>query len=75
MLFGKHINRYYLKFFPRLLLGLLSLLMVDYFQLKIPEFYRMVINGINEGVAEVNGALLPFDMDFLLDHICAPCWG
>ncbi len=75
MLFGKHINRYYLKFFPRLLLGLLSLLMVDYFQLKIPEFYRMVINGINEGVAEVNGALLPFDMDFLLDHICAPMLG
>ena len=72
MLFGKHINRYYLKYFPRLLFGLLSLIMVDYFQLKIPEFYRMVINGINDGVAEVDGALLPFNTDFLLDHICAP---
>ena len=72
MLFGKHINRYYWKYLPRLLFGLLSLIMVDYFQLKIPEFYRMVINGLNNGVVDVDGTLLPFDTDFLLDRICAP---
>ena len=49
MLFGKHINRYYLKHLPALLLGVLSLVMIDVFQLKIPELYGMVINGINTG--------------------------
>lgn len=38
MIFGKYINRYYLKNAPVLLLGLLALLMVDYIQLLIPSF-------------------------------------
>ena len=37
MIFGKAINRYYLKHAPVLLLGILSLLTVDYIQLLIPE--------------------------------------
>ena len=49
MIFGKHINRYYLRYAPILLLGLAALILVDYFQLEIPEFYRLVINGINTG--------------------------
>ena len=63
MLFGKHINKYYLKHLPMLLLGLLSLLVVDYFQLLIPELYSMVINGINEGYVVIDGASVPFDME------------
>ena len=38
MIFGKYINRYYLKNAPVLLLGLLALLTVDYIQLLIPSF-------------------------------------
>ncbi len=72
MIFGKHINRYYIKYLPVLLLGILSLVMVDYFQLIVPEMYRMVINGMNSGMVEVNGQMLPFDLDFLLDRICLP---
>ncbi|MBQ4043116.1 MAG: ABC transporter ATP-binding protein [Clostridia bacterium] len=72
MLFGKHINRYYIKHAPMLLLGILALVVVDYFQLKVPEFYKMVVNGLNEGAVELNGQRLPFDMDFLLDQICLP---
>ena len=49
MIFGKAINRYYLKHAPVLLLGILSLLTVDYIQLLIPELYRLVINGVNLG--------------------------
>ena len=49
MIFGKHINRYYLKYLHWLLLGVFSLFVVDLFQLKIPELYRMVINGIENG--------------------------
>ena len=72
MVFGKHINRYYLKHLFALLLGLVSLVAVDYFQLKIPELYRMVINGANEGVVDVGGTLVQFDMDFVWEHICKP---
>ena len=72
MIFGKHINRYYLRYAPALLLGILALVMVDYFQLKIPELYRLVINGMNTGMAEVDGQLMVFDLDLLLDEICLP---
>ncbi len=73
MIFGKHINRYYLKHLPALLLGVLSLVMIDFFQLEIPKLYGMVINGIKEGVVEVEaGVFVPFNMDFLLDTICLP---
>ena len=72
MLFGKHINRYYLKYLPMLLLGVAALTLVDYMQLLVPELYKMVINGINEGAVEIDGVLHAFDMDFLLDRICLP---
>ncbi len=72
LLFGKHVNRYYLRYGWALLLGVASLVMVDFFQLKIPELYRMTVNGLNDGAVNVDGVLLPFDMDFLLDRICMP---
>ena len=72
MIFGKYINRYYLKNAPGLLLGLLALLMVDYLQLLIPQFYRLVINGVNLGQVVVNGQTLPFTKEVLLQHICLP---
>ena len=72
MIFGKHINRYYLKYAPMLLLGVLALLAVDYFQLEIPELYRMVINGVNNGRVVLGGEIYDFDLDFLLDRICLP---
>ena len=72
MIFGKHINRYYLKYAPLLLLGLFALASVDYLQLKIPELYQMVINGMNQGYVVLDGAQIAFDMDFLLDRICMP---
>jgi len=72
MIFGKHINRYYLKYAGWLILGLASLAMVDYLQLEIPKLYRMLINGMNEGQVDLNGVMFPFDMTFVLDHICMP---
>ena len=72
MIFGKYINRYYLKNAPVLLLGLLALLMVDYIQLLIPQFYRLVINGVNLGQVVVNGQTRPFTKEVLLQHICLP---
>ncbi len=75
MIFGKHINRYYLKYAHWLLLGLASLIAVDYLQLIIPNLYQMVINGINQGFVEIGGSRVPFDSAFLLDRICMPMVG
>ena len=72
MIFGKHINRYYLKYAPHLLLGLLALWTVDYLQLIIPELYQMVINGMNQGYVMVDGVQHAFDITFMLDKICMP---
>ena len=72
MIFGKHINRYYLRYAGWLIFGLLSLVMVDFLQLEIPKIYRLVINGMNSGSVSVDGVQTAFDMDFLLDGICMP---
>lgn len=75
MIFGKYINRFYLKYAPHLLLGLFALWAVDYLQLTIPELYQMVINGMNQGYVMVDGVQQAFDMAFLLDKICMPMVG
>ena len=72
MLFGKHINKYYFKYGWMLLIGIIALIGVDYFQLEIPEFYQMIVNGFNSGYVNLDGQLHPFDMSFLLDKICLP---
>lgn len=72
MIFGKHINRYYLKYGGLLLLGLAALVAVDYLQLIIPNLYQMVVNGVNDGKVIRNGVETAFDMDFLLHQICMP---
>ena len=72
MVLGKHLNRYYLRYSPALLLGLLTLVMVDILQLRIPRLYQLVINGIGSGFVELDGMQVPFTMELLLDHICMP---
>lgn len=72
MIFGKYINRYYLKNAPILLLGLAALIVVDYFQLFVPELYRMVINGTNGTGIVIDGQVTALTMDVLLDEICRP---
>lgn len=70
MIFGKYINRYYLKYGLVLLLGIAALILVDYFQLLLPELYRIVVNGMNGELVEIGGELVPFTMDVLLDEVC-----
>ena len=72
MIFGKYINRYYLKNAPVLLLGLAALLTVDYIQLLIPRLYRLVINGVNLGQVVVDGKTVAFGKEVLFQHICLP---
>ena len=72
MIFGKHINKYYVKYLGWLIIGLITLVVVDWFQLVIPNIYQMVINGMNDGYVMMDGVRVAFDMDFLLDEICMP---
>lgn len=72
MILGKYINKYYVRYAPLLILGLCALIAVDYFQLKIPELYGNVINGINNGFVVVDGVSVPFDASYLWNEICSP---
>ena len=74
MVFGKYVNKYYFKHFFALLLGVIALIAVDYFQLEIPEYYKYIVSGLGSenGMIKVDGVLVPFDLNFLLDKICAP---
>jgi len=75
MIFGKHINRYYFKYAGLIIGGLAALVLVDWFQLVIPNLYQLLINGMNYGVVEVNGVMRTFDAEFLLDEVCMPMVG
>ena len=72
MIFGRHINRYYLKYAWMLVLGLAALVMVDFLQLEIPKLYRMIIDGMAYGYVVEEQTQLAFDMPFLLERICMP---
>lgn len=53
MIFGKHINKYYLKYSWILLIGIAALIAVDIFQAKIPEIYSTIIDGFDPNVPDV----------------------
>ena len=72
MIFGKHINRYYIKYLHLILGGVIALVLVDFFQLEIPKLYQMVVDGISCGAVEIDGVSHAFDMQFLLDKVCRP---
>jgi len=50
--------------------GIAALIFVDYFQLILPELYRIVVNGMNGGPVEIDGRFVPFTMEVLLDEVC-----
>ena len=72
MIFGKHINKYYLKYALLIFIGCAMLVVVDYAHLLIPEMYRMVIDGVDKGEVNVNGVIQTFDLDLLWSHVCVP---
>ena len=75
MIFGKHFNRYYLKYALWFLLGLATLVAVDYLQLIVPELYQLVVNGITQGYVTIDGVNVDFTMTLLLERICFPMVG
>ena len=45
MIFGKHINKYYQKYLLFIILGIITLLLVDYAQLEIPRICGLVLDN------------------------------
>ena len=63
MIFGKYINKYYLKYCLLLLIGIIALVAVDYVQTFIPEYLGDLVNLFDgKDTASVN-------MDVLLEII------
>ena len=48
MVFGKHFYKYYFRYFHTFILGALALVLVDLFQLEIPEIVGQIIDAIKE---------------------------
>lgn len=51
MVIGKHFTKYYFKYWFFFLVGALSLVVVDYAQLYIPEYVGTIVDGMKEGAA------------------------
>ncbi len=54
MLFGKHVNRYYKKYFWYFFFGIIAVITVDYIQFFIPEIIGQIIDDLENGVVTIN---------------------
>ena len=52
MLFGKNINKYYLKYFLFFLFGLVALIIINWYQLKIPKICGVILDGIGDAAKD-----------------------
>ncbi|MCK5388304.1 MAG: ABC transporter ATP-binding protein, partial [Candidatus Izimaplasma sp.] len=57
MIFGKTVNKYYLKYAHLFLLGVAALLFVDYFQLEIPQLTGNLVDGLVNGTIDKAGII------------------
>lgn len=48
MIFGKYVNKYYIKYILFFILGLIALIAVDWFQLEIPKISGQILDGITD---------------------------
>ncbi len=64
MLFGKHVNKYYLKYFWYFFFGIIALIAVDYAQLLVPEAIGNMVDNFNmiEGISNWEYFLKPILM-------------
>jgi ATP-binding cassette subfamily B protein len=48
LLFGKNINKYYLKYLAYIIIGIIALIFVDVYQLKMPEIIGGLVSNIKD---------------------------
>lgn len=66
MLFGKYINRYYLKYAVWFLIGIIALVVVDWIQLYIPEFLGRVVELVNDDITVHKQEIINIGLKVLL---------
>ncbi len=68
MLLGKHINKYYLKYWYLFLLGVAALIFVDYISLFIPQYLGAIVDEVVEGyvASEIFNNVLQMSIYILL---------
>ena len=49
ILLGRHLNKYYRKYWPFFLLGVIALVFSDIAQTQIPKYLGEIVDGINDG--------------------------
>ena len=54
MIFGRHINIYYWKYLHYMILGIIALIFVDYFQLEIPRIIGEIVDGLDKSTLTVD---------------------
>ena len=55
MLFGKNVNKYYFKYLHFFLIGIVALIFVDIYQLKIPEIIGDIVGEIDRSTLTYSG--------------------
>lgn len=65
MLFGKTVNRYYIKYLHYFVLGILALVAVDFFQLEIPRIIGEIIDGLKDATLSMD-QLSDYVLDMML---------
>lgn len=65
MLFGKHINKYYIKYGIFFLFGIAALIAVDFYQLDIPKIIGKIIDGLETNTL-TKSALKSFILNMLM---------
>ena len=68
MIFSKHINRYYLRYSYLFLIGILTLIAVDWFQLYIPQFLGDIVDlfTVNYVASEIYKTVLDISLKILV---------
>lgn len=73
MLFGKHVNKYYKKYFWYFFFGLLFLIFVDYIQLYIPQITGNIVDAVINATSDTPDLAKPLigagNFDYLIREI------
>lgn len=66
MVFGRHYTKYYFKYFITFLIGIAALVLVDIYQLRLPNLVGELIDAIHAGEMGIEGAM---DRALLIDFV------
>lgn len=68
MLFGRHINKYYLRYSYLFIIGILTLVAIDWIQLYIPEYLGQIVDlfSVNYVASEIYKSVLDISLKILV---------